>query len=77
MPKAAPVAIHRSIIVTAIVICVVVEEPVDDAAFAGFDEFGTHDSNEAVSADEGQPKEAVAEFLPVHVVLEPEFAEPD
>ena len=55
----------------------IVEEPVDDAACVGADKFVALDSNDAVSSDEGQPKEVVAEFLANHDVLEPEFAEPD
>ena len=47
----------------AIVICVV-EEPVDAAACVVADRYVTNysNSNDAVSPDEGQPKEEVAEF---------------
>ena len=70
------VIIDCSTIIIAIVICVV-EEPVDDAAFAGVDESSALDSNDAVSPDVGQPKEVVAEFLVIPIFPDPEFAEPD
>ena len=67
------------IVIATIVIIGVIEEPVDDALFAVVDTFETRDSNDALSSDEGQPKEVVAEFLakPGDPDPEPEFAEPD
>ena len=51
-----------AITVVAIVICVI-EEPVDAAAHVYADAFRTLDSNDAVSSDEGQPKEVVSHFV--------------
>ena len=68
MAKAAPVAI---IDCAGIVICVV-EEPVCDAACAGAEAFETFYSKDAVSPDEGQPKEVVAKFLAKHSVQDPD-----
>jgi len=60
--EASPVAIDYSKIT--IVICVV-EEPVEAAACAGADELVSIDSNskDAVSPDEGQPKEEFPAFM--------------
>ena len=84
MGGAAPIsrAIDCAIAIIAIVICAAIEEePFDDAACVGADAdaFRTRDSNDAVSPDEGQLQETVAEFQAKRTrkAVEPEFAEPD
>jgi len=72
MGKTVPLAINC----IAIVICVI-EEPVGDATCADADSFENHDLYEAVSPDEGKPKEVIAEFMAKLTAHESEFAEPD